>query len=72
MKIRLHRPFFFQNHLYAAGEIVDLPEGVEGPHGSEQISPDRISYDTSDGLDANRILGEVRRVPRFDEVKDKE
>ena len=66
MRIRLHTKFFFQNHLHERGDIVDLPHGVEGPHGSRQVSHDRIDYDPANGLDANRLLGEVRRVPLFD------
>jgi hypothetical protein len=67
MRIRLHTNFF-QNHLYERGDIVDLPDGVEGPHGSQQVSHDRIDYDPANGLDANRLLGKVKRLPLFDVI----
>lgn len=70
MRIRLKAPFFFQNHLYQPGEIVDLPEGVEGPHKSRAVSHDKIDYGTADPIDANRVLGKVELDPLFDVVED--
>jgi hypothetical protein len=71
MRIRLNAPFFYNNHRYDIGDIVDLAEGIEGPHGSRQVTLDRISYDTTDGLDANRLLGKVEREPLFEVVEEK-
>ena len=70
MRIRLKAPFFFQNHKYEAGDIVDLPDGVEGPHGSSRVTHDRIDYDVANGIDANRILGEVKRWPLFEILEE--
>lgn len=70
MRIRLKAPFFFANHLYQPGEIVDLPEGVPGPHKSRAVSPDRIDYDPANGLDANHVPGEAALEPLFDVVED--
>ena len=68
MRIRLKTKFFFAGHLHEPGDIVDLPENVEGPYGSRQITHDRIDYDAANGIDANRLLGQVDRVPLFDVV----
>lgn len=70
MRIRLKAPCFFNNHLYQPGDIIDLPEGVEGPHKSRAVSMDRIDYDPKNSLDANRILGDVALEPLFDVVED--
>lgn len=72
MRIRLKAPFFFNNHRYEPGEIVDLPEGVPGPHKSRAVSPDRIDYDPANGLDANHVPGEVALEPLFDVVEDEQ
>lgn len=68
MRIRLKAPFFFQNHLYQPGEIVDLPDGVQGPHKSRTVSHDKIDYGTNDPIDANRMLGEVALEALYEEV----
>jgi hypothetical protein len=68
MRIRLKAPCFFNNHLCEAGEIIDLPEGMEGPHRARAVSLDRIDYDPKNGLDANRILGEIAMEPLFDVI----
>jgi hypothetical protein len=65
MRIRLH-----SRTISMSGDIVDLPDGVEGPHGSRQVSHDRIDYDPANGLDANRLLGKVKRVPLFDIIEE--
>src|SRR5262245_2740395 len=70
MRIRLKAPFFFRNHKYEPGDIVDLPEGIEGPHGSSRVAHDRIDYDVANGIDANRILGEVKRHPLFEILEE--
>lgn len=70
MRIRLKAPFFFANHLYQPGEIVDLPEGVPGPHKSRAVAPDRIDYDPANGLDANHVPGDTALDPLFDVVED--
>lgn len=70
MRIRLKAPFFFQNHRYEAGDIVDLPEGVPGPHRSRSITHDKIDYGTDPSIDANRILGESVLEPLFDVVDE--
>jgi hypothetical protein len=70
MRIRLKAPFFFQNHLYQPGEIVELPEGVEGPHRSKTVSHDKIDYGTNPSIDANRILGDIALEPLFDVVEE--
>lgn len=70
MRIRLKAPCFFQNHLYQPGEIIDLPEGMEGPHKSRSVSHDQIDYGTNPSIDANRILGKVELEPLFDVVED--
>lgn len=70
MRIRLKAPFYFRGHLHQPGDVVDLPEGAAGPHRAVQVSVDRISYDPANGLDANRILGEIREEPLFDIVEE--
>lgn len=70
MRIRLKAPCFFNNHLYQAGEIIDLPEGMEGPHKSKTVTHDQIDYGTDPSIDANRILGKVDLEPLFDVVED--
>lgn len=71
MRIRLKAPFFFQGHLHQPGDIVDLPDGVRGPHKTAQRTLDRIDYDPANGLDANRILGDVLDEPLFDVIEEK-
>lgn len=70
MRIRLKAPCFFQNHLYQPGEIIDLPEGMEGPHKSRAVSHDQIDYGTDPSIDANRILGTVELEPLFEVVAE--
>lgn len=70
MRIRLKAPFFFTGHLYQPGDVVDLPDGVRGPHRAVQLGPDRIDYDPSNGLDANHTPGQIVDEPLYDEVKE--
>lgn len=69
MRVKLKAPFFYQNHRYDIGEVVDLARGDKGPMRTVQVSHERISYDSTDGLDANRLLGKTEDVPLYDVVE---
>ncbi len=70
MKIRLTEPCFFNNHMHQAGEVIDLPDGMRGPHRAERRSHDRIDYQDDPPIDANRMLGRIEDVPLFESVKE--
>ncbi len=70
MKIRLTEPCFFNNHLHQAGDVIDLPEGVRGPHRAVRKSHDRIDYSEDPPIDANRALGQLDDVPLYEIVKE--
>lgn len=71
MRIRLKAPFFFNNHLYQPGDVVDLPEGLRGPHRSVQQTPDKIDYDPANGLDANHTPGKIADEALYDVIEEK-
>lgn len=70
MRIRLKVPAYINNHRHDAGDVIDLPEGIEGPHRTKRLTHDRIDYGTNPPVDANRILGELDLEPLFDVVHD--
>ena len=70
MRIHLHERAFIGGALHERGAIVDLPEGVEGPHRAVQQEAHKIDYDPGNGLDANHTVGKSENVPLFDIVND--
>jgi hypothetical protein len=48
-----------------AGTIIERPAGWKGPYECVRKSHDRIDYDPINGLDANRILGEMADEPLY-------
>lgn len=71
MKIRLHARAFIGGVLHERGAIVDLPKGVKGPHRAKEIEQaDKIDYDPSNGLDANRERRRVEDVALYDVVEE--
>jgi hypothetical protein len=53
------------NHRYAAGEIVTLPDGVRGPHRTVRPAYDHIAW-INPSADAIRNLAEICDVPLYD------
>lgn len=70
MRIRLKTKMLFQGRIHNAGELVELPDGVKGPHQARQVTHDKIDYGTNPPIDANRILGKIEDVPLYEEVKE--
>ena len=70
MRIRLKERMFFMGRMHQPGEIIDLPDGMKGPHKSERVSHDRIDYNIDPAIDANRMPGELKDVPLFDVLPD--
>lgn len=71
-RIRLKVPCFFNNHRHDQGDVIELPEGIAGPHKSRAVTQDKIDYGTDPSIDANRILGEVALDPLFDVIEHDE
>ena len=70
MKIRLLAPTQLNGHVHQTGDVVDWPDDVKPPHRMRQMTADRIDYDPANGLDANRIAGQMVDEPLYVEVKE--
>jgi hypothetical protein len=69
-KYRLLADAIIDGARVEAGTIIDRPADWKGPHECVRKSHDRIDYDPLNGLDANRILGEMTDEPLYVLVKD--
>lgn len=67
MRIRIKERCYFNRQLLHAGDELDLPDGVVGPHRVLRKSEDKLDYSSGEPM---RILGEVENVPLFDVLPD--
>lgn len=69
-RMRLHEAAFINNHHYQRGDIIELPDGVKGPHRAMRVNQDKIDYGTNPPIDANREVGALEDRPLYDLVDE--
>lgn len=70
MRLRLKTKFVYQGRVYQPGEIVDLPDGVRGPHRAVTRTPDAIDFKSRGSDHANHLISEVVDEPLYEELPD--
>jgi|HubBroStandDraft_4_1064222.scaffolds.fasta_scaffold640171_2 hypothetical protein len=69
MRVRLKESCFIDNHRYERGEVVNLPDGVRGPHRTARQADEKF-FRGGPPDDAHRILGELCDEPLFEVLSD--